>query len=103
MTARQTAVPRRQLDDGWRELAACRDQPGEIFFEDGRGPSHYVAARAVCRSCPVRAQCLEYALAVEAIVGYRFGCWAGLSPAQRSRLARRRQLGIGPQSTTSEE
>ncbi|MDN5915126.1 MAG: WhiB family transcriptional regulator [Pseudonocardia sp.] len=39
-------------------------------------------ARAVCGGCPVRAECLEYALRV----GEDFGIWGGLDEAERRSL-----------------
>ena len=38
----------------------------------------------VCRSCEVRAECLEYALENDE----RFGIWGGLSERERRRLKR---------------
>ena len=54
-----------------------------------RGPALRQLARAkrVCASCPVRIDCLEYALQS----GQGFGVWGGASEQER-RLMRRRQL-----------
>lgn len=53
-------------------------------------------AKAVCARCPLRAECLEYALSHPA----RHGIWGGLSPeelaAERRRLLRRGALRVGP-------
>jgi WhiB family redox-sensing transcriptional regulator len=38
----------------------------------------------VCRSCDVRAECLEYALEHDE----RFGIWGGMSERERRRLKR---------------
>jgi WhiB family redox-sensing transcriptional regulator len=38
----------------------------------------------VCRSCDVRAECLEYALENDE----RFGIWGGMSERERRRLKR---------------
>ncbi len=56
-------------DDGrrWRDRAACRGlaEP-EVFFPTAQAGPVYLAqvarATAVCRRCPVRAACLEFAL-----------------------------------------
>ena len=41
-------------------------------------------AKRVCRSCDVRAECLEYALEHDE----RFGIWGGMSERERRRLKR---------------
>lgn len=43
-------------------------------------------ARAVCASCPVRAQCLDYALRNSIMQGI----WGGLNKEERARERRRR-------------
>jgi WhiB family redox-sensing transcriptional regulator len=67
----------------WLDDAACRGMDAELFFP-GRGePS--AAAKAVCRPCPVRFDCLSYALNN----GEKHGIWGGLSERERRRLRRR--------------
>ena len=69
----------------WRARAACRNSDVELFFpasEEGAGP-----AKAVCATCPVRHDCLEWALATR----QHEGVWGGLTEAERRRLRRRRQ------------
>ena len=46
--------------DEWRELARCSGVNPDLFFPE-RGASTY-EAKQVCRACPVKAECLEYAL-----------------------------------------
>ena len=43
-------------------------------------------AVAICASCPVRTQCLEYALRNS----IKHGIWGGLNPEERTRECRRR-------------
>ncbi len=69
----------------WRREAACRDLDTNVFFpltDDEAGP-----AKAVCATCPVREQCLEFALATR----QDDGVWGGLTETERRRLRRRRQ------------
>ena len=85
-------------DQDWRDHAACAtltvDTPRDIWAEHDavfhprdRG-AHHVIAKRICARCPVKAQCLEYALAYEAAdPGSRYGVYGGLSPAERERLA----------------
>jgi WhiB family redox-sensing transcriptional regulator len=70
----------------WMLKAACREhQPTEFFPSDGVGVE---VAKRVCRDCPVRLECLEYAL-TERI---DHGVWGGCSERERRRILRRRRL-----------
>ena len=75
----------------WLERAACHGMDAPRFF----GPDHEARpereireakAKAVCKLCPVRVQCLDYALRNS----IRYGIWGGLNPEERSRERRRR-------------
>lgn len=50
----------------WQSGAACRDVDPELFFPAAeRGPARRKqvrAAKAVCAECPVREECLDFAL-----------------------------------------
>jgi Transcription factor WhiB len=48
------------------------------------------AAKAVCERCPVRGECLQWALDAGADADY--GIWGGLDEAERRRLRRGGQL-----------
>lgn len=73
----------------WFDQAACAGRL-ELFFEPHyervearlKRESH---ARALCRSCPVQAPCLELGMS-EA-----FGIWGGLNEAERGTEKRRRR------------
>ena len=65
----------------WQEHAACRGQ-AKKFYPDEGGYTNEVFA--VCAVCPVKDECLRYALKNDE----RFGVWGGLSPLQRQRLKR---------------
>lgn len=71
--------------ESWRQDAACRDLAPDIFFpatDDEAG-----VAKAVCATCPVRDDCLEYAVATR----QDDGVWGGLDESERKRLRRRRR------------
>ncbi len=72
----------------WRHDAQCANQMGEVDFFPGRGGSAR-EAKAVCRVCPVRPQCLEYALGFDQLSGV----WGGLSERERRQLRRERNAG----------
>lgn len=63
--------------DPWRALAACRGKDPAIFFPEPMGPCSYDAARAICASCPVKAECLETA-------GNDDGFRGGMAPRERA-------------------
>lgn len=71
--------------EAWRETAACRHVPVEIFYPATDAEAE--PAKIVCRGCPVRELCLELALAADE----RFGVWGGLTPSERRSLAARRR------------
>jgi WhiB family redox-sensing transcriptional regulator len=71
----------------WQRQGACRGRDSAQFFHpDGeRGASRTrreIAAKAVCRSCPVRAECAAHALAARE----PYGVWGGFTEAERLRL-----------------
>jgi WhiB family transcriptional regulator, redox-sensing transcriptional regulator len=72
---------------GWATRGACRGKDPELFFPpSARGPAarQLAEAKTVCASCPVRAQCLEFALAT----GQDFGVWGGTSEDERRAIRR---------------
>lgn len=81
-----TPAARFTLDDQpWADRALCAQTDPEAFFpEKGHSTRE---AKATCAACPVRTQCLEYALDHSE----RFGIWGGLSEKERRKLIARRQ------------
>jgi WhiB family redox-sensing transcriptional regulator len=75
-----------ELREDWMQSARCRMYPEVSFFPSrGEPPSK---ARAICARCPVKAECLEFALAL----GERLdGIWGGTSQFQRQQLLRSRR------------
>ena len=87
-------VARRQdeTDDlGWQLAAACRGEAATSFYP----PPHFErkelrlsrerAAKAVCANCPVRQECLSFALRT----AEPHGIWGGLNELERRQLADR--------------
>jgi WhiB family transcriptional regulator, redox-sensing transcriptional regulator len=73
----------------WWSLAACQSADPDLFFPiSGSGPARVQVerAKAVCARCPVRGDCLRYALAA----GPLQGVWGGLTEEER-RLQRQRE------------
>lgn len=67
-------------EPSWQDLALCAETDPEAFFPEKGGSVR--EAKAVCRKCEVRRQCLEYALENDE----RFGIWGGLSERERRRV-----------------
>ncbi|WP_347060708.1 WhiB family transcriptional regulator [Blastococcus sp. HT6-30] len=75
-------------EDAWRQDALCAETDPEAFFPDKGGSTR--EAKRVCTGCPVRAECLEFALANDE----RFGIWGGLSERERRRVRLQRRSSI---------
>lgn len=76
--------PRREL--AWQDSAACTQVDPEIFFP-AQGQRITVGARKVCDSCPVKAECLAFALEHNEFLGV----WGGLGQQERAALQRARK------------
>jgi len=68
--------------DRWQVHAACRGMDPDLWFPQ-RGTSQ-AEAKAVCAICPVRSECLEYAIANRE----RYGIFGGLNEGERRGLRR---------------
>ena len=76
--------PQLVAPEPWMAEGRCRtDQIDTAVFFPTRGEDVSVAQR-ICRSCPVRTACLDYALDNDE----HFGVWGGLSERARKRLRR---------------
>jgi WhiB family redox-sensing transcriptional regulator len=67
----------------WEADAACKGMDPSIFFPVNDDDA--LEAIAVCRACPVRDECLSWALETRE----RFGVWGGMTEKQRRSLLRR--------------
>jgi WhiB family redox-sensing transcriptional regulator len=73
------------LPPEWVKQARCAEVDPVIFFpEKGERTSH---AKAVCRSCEVKAECLQYSLDNNE----KFGIWGGLTELDRIKLYKRKK------------
>jgi len=78
----------------WQRAAACRSADPELFFpvsSSGRSLEQEERAKAVCRTCMVRRQCLQYAIAAN-----EEGVWGGMTEEERLRVARRTRTWAEP-------
>jgi WhiB family transcriptional regulator, redox-sensing transcriptional regulator len=80
-------------EEDWRHRSACRNEDRALFFptsgeeDNEEEPSHAdPTVKLICDACPVRAECLEYALDRQ----IEFGIFAGLTGYERGLIGRKR-------------
>ena len=76
------------LPTDWQQRGLCRATDSEVFFP----PAHFehkperesreAQAKAICAGCPVKAACLDWALAVRE----PHGVWGGTSEIERKQI-----------------
>ncbi len=76
------------IDETWQMRASCRGPQSAVFFP----PSTFERkdekleregrAKDICRTCPAKDPCLEYALRIRE----PHGIWGGLNEAERKQL-----------------
>jgi WhiB family transcriptional regulator, redox-sensing transcriptional regulator len=74
----------------WRSSAACLSADPDLFFPiSSTGPAERQIARAkvICANCPVRRECLEFAMTHD----QTHGIWGGTTAEDRQRDRRRRR------------
>lgn len=82
----QHAFGPEEEDPSWRKKANCLGVDPDLFFPL-LGES-VKEAKAVCKDCQVREECLEFALNSEE----KNGIWGGLSERQRRPLRKQRRM-----------
>jgi WhiB family transcriptional regulator, redox-sensing transcriptional regulator len=90
---RPVEVATETWDYGWQWRAACRGEDAALFF----APNHFETkdekdarergAKSICAGCPVRVECLEYAIRTRE----PHGIWGGLNELERRLLLRHRE------------
>jgi WhiB family redox-sensing transcriptional regulator len=63
----------------------CQETDPDLWFRDGDKLSYRIA-RSFCNRCPVRVQCLDYAVTNKE----PGGMWGGKSPSERAKLRKSR-------------
>jgi len=79
----------------WRAQAACRGKDPALWFPPEFDPNErkretprlYREAKRICLGCPVRMQCLDYALDAQECCGM----WGGLTRPERNTILRLRR------------
>lgn len=74
-------------DYSWRRNAICRDTDPELFFPigtTGQALLQIERAKLVCDECPVKDDCLDYAITTNQDTGI----WGGTSEDERRQIRR---------------
>jgi WhiB family transcriptional regulator, redox-sensing transcriptional regulator len=80
---------------GWQWQAACRGEDSSLFFAPNYPETKEEKtirerqAKGICSRCPVRIECLEYAIRIRE----PHGIWGGLNEMERRILIRERERG----------
>lgn len=75
-------APARDTGRDWMADAACRDHDPELFFPISKASQ---AAIRICRACPIKKRCEDYAIAHRE----QHGIWGGMHADERHRARRR--------------
>jgi len=72
----------------WRAEANCSGFDPDLWFAPGA--LEHKEAKRICRACPVRRECLSYAL--ETPVDH--GVWGGMTERERRSFRRRQEAAV---------
>ncbi|GGY12305.1 WhiB family transcriptional regulator [Streptomyces minutiscleroticus] len=72
-----------RTDSDWNQKGACRTADPDELFVEGAAQRR---AKEICTGCPVRTECLAYALDHR----IEYGVWGGMTERERRALLRRR-------------
>ena len=81
-------MPVTPLDRSWQPVALCRGNHSHLFFPPStterkeERERRELRAKSICKICPVRVECLEYAVAIRE----PYGIWGGLTEAERRQV-----------------
>ena len=87
MTILASSLALANADYSWRDRAICRDTDPDLFFPvgtTGQALVQIARAKEVCDECPVKLDCLEYALETN----QDSGIWGGLAEEERRAIRR---------------
>lgn len=77
--------PDADLTPDWRSWAACRGEDTELFFTEGSTAAAITRrgeAKSICCQCPVRSDCLAWALAAR----LTYGIYGGHTAKEREAM-----------------
>ena len=85
--------------EDWREQAVCAAIDGDQFFTESHNATEnrqkIREAKAICRTCPVQLQCLDFAISTR----QQYGIWGGRNMDGRAKWATRTHCKNGHEFT----
>jgi WhiB family transcriptional regulator, redox-sensing transcriptional regulator len=80
-------------DESWVKEAACSGMDPNIFYPPQYGDYKELVAyaKSICDKCPVREQCLDYALSHHTNSLGSHGIWGGKTVRERRAINRERK------------
>jgi WhiB family transcriptional regulator, redox-sensing transcriptional regulator len=80
----------------WADLAACLGHNPDLWFPPEKsGTAPAAKAKAICATCAVKQECLDYALSIKE----QHGIWGGRSLKERQAYQRAMTNSKGPTLT----
>jgi WhiB family transcriptional regulator, redox-sensing transcriptional regulator len=82
------ALSAQRVEESWQVRAACRGPQASVFFPPPQFErkeeklEREARAKAICATCPVKSECLDYAIAIREI----HGIWGGLNENERKHM-----------------
>jgi WhiB family redox-sensing transcriptional regulator len=80
------------VDRSWQTTGLCRGNHSYLFFPPStverkeERERREIKAKAICQVCPVKGDCLEFALEIKE----PYGIWGGYTETERRQLLSRR-------------
>lgn len=74
----------------WHDRAACKGMSNDLFFPGSGEVNTARAAKQVCKPCPVREVCLEWAIETR----QPYGVFGGRTLAERTRKRAKMKAGL---------
>lgn len=89
-TPQLTVVPPAGTDNpfSWMDYGSCVGEDQDLWFPPEK--SNAKTAKQICAACPVRLECLEYAVSANE----RYGVWGGLSYKERQAIRSYRRRAV---------
>ncbi|MCU0268807.1 MAG: WhiB family transcriptional regulator [Acidimicrobiales bacterium] len=81
-----------RVEESWQIRAACRGPQAAVFFPPPQFErkdeklERETRAKAICATCAVKSECLEYAIGIKE----PHGIWGGLNEVERKNLLAQR-------------
>ncbi len=76
----------------WQRMASCKGPHADLFYPPNtterreEKANREADAKSICNDCPVKVECLDYAIAINET----YGIWGGLNELERKNLTTRR-------------